>query len=219
MNKIIAPTKVVNDPEIYFTNDKGIISKNYQSMAADKTMRQELINKHSINTPAPNKYQATNHSGNEPIRIHDFKANSHQRIRSQAKWHQMISTVPSIPDKTQVFFIAEDEEDYDQGCENPSNLLSQNRIPLTEQIVFDDFKEPTMNLNLDVQPYLEIPRATNTKISNGTIEQPITIQQETVTNMTNKQQIAFSNLDSHSTGVPATYRIEPKNVSKVFKVK
>ncbi len=39
MNKIIAPTKVVNDPEIYFTNDKGIISKNYQTMAADKTIR------------------------------------------------------------------------------------------------------------------------------------------------------------------------------------
>lgn len=61
-----------------------------------------------------------------------------------------------------------------------------------------------MNLNLDVQPYLEIPRTTNTKISNGTIEHPIMSQQETVTIMTNKQQIALSNLDSHSTGVPAT---------------
>jgi hypothetical protein len=30
----------------------------------------------------------------------------------------MVTTVPSIPDKTQVFFIAEDEEDFDQGHEN-----------------------------------------------------------------------------------------------------
>lgn len=91
-------------------------------MAADKTMRQELINKHSINTPAPNKYNVTNQAGNEPLRVQDFKANAQQRIRSQVKWHQMISTVPSIPDKTQVFFIAEDEEDIDQGYENPTNL-------------------------------------------------------------------------------------------------
>jgi hypothetical protein len=30
----------------------------------------------------------------------------------------MVTTVPSIPDKTQVFFIAEDEEDSDKGHES-----------------------------------------------------------------------------------------------------
>jgi len=100
----------------------------------------------------------------------------------------MISTVPSIPDKTQVFFIAEDEED-DQEYENPS----PNRI--SEQ--YNELKDT--KINVDVQPYLDIPRPRITKTSIGG-----TIEQEAVTDMTNKHQLPLSNLDSHSTGLPVT---------------
>lgn len=74
-----------------------------------------------IDTPAPVKYETTKQIGQkQPPNQRgqpDFKANAQQRIRSQPKWHQQIQTVPSIPDKTQVFFIAEDEEEFENDYE------------------------------------------------------------------------------------------------------
>jgi len=120
------------------------------------------------------------------------KVSAQEQIRSQPKWHKMIRTVPSIPDKTQVFFISEDEEEV-QANEN----LSHQRI----SEVYEDFKDP--KVNMDMQPYLNIPAPRMTKSSfPGTIEQPS--QQEAVTDMTNKHQQPFSNLDSNSTSMPVT---------------
>lgn len=61
-----------------------------------------------------------------------------ERIRKQHKWHEQVSSVPSIPPKNQVLYVPEDDEDVELPQQNAKvlNINPQSSGFTLEEIVF-----------------------------------------------------------------------------------
>lgn len=102
-----------NSLSVYYTTERGKVAKTVAPMEADQTKRSKVLNLHTLANPAPGAYRQNVAMEEATSQISHLKQRAKsmaQQVRKQPRLMDGIKTVPSIPNRTQVFFIPDDEE-------------------------------------------------------------------------------------------------------------